>query len=851
MGINLRLASSPNGTKNLGPINMGGGPNLIKRSLFSENTPNLPYASWYVPGSGSPAISTADYYHINGLYWSRPYDLDTMGAEGAAIKARENGMRYVWMLASDHPSNINFRDGGHFYVGYSSDPQVWPEPTTVRVLRTQNDSINVVDQNGYTQNTYLVYMVPHLVYNPDSAGDKFYIYAEAQSTSSSRQHELGLFTTADFLTTTLLGPAIPTTNFNGWTSFGRPRRLGVNNWEVVARGKADASAVNNVFYKYTSTDGFAWTPDFSKILAGAGPYLTISGQGYMIVSETTASNDYLSLLAVDSDKVSLGTYTRISAAFGKSVGDDTAYPGPTWLSGDLEAYEEDGVASIYATRGFFSGVTNSLMQGPYLGNFPTFYDLVGEITGNTTLNVTSLPGGALPLAIGHRLLFLANSPIYITGFGTGSGGLGTYTVTSTNNLAAGTTIKIATNGGLLQQFIDQYFLVTDSSAAAGAAPLGVEADCNNGTITVRLNDILPNGNYRVYRGANAASQATLVGDFTGSSYSFALASNAQCYIKVVKLNGGVEQKSRVVSVYSSSYPLMVNRHVNRVANDGGDTTKIDFTFLASVVSYLTTNNYWRYLLFWVDARFGVKESGGFITKVYCLGTTQLPRGGDYTPTTSNTFPSTTSNTSYSANSFRGTTPSWINNANSARGYFGNGRANNIQRKNQITLIAAYQKPNSTGTASLFGMGQFNSGLYLQHPNGTSGNVTFAMSHSNTLIPSTAPFASATSAHVAAGIFDGTNITTVLDGVAGTPVDASVANNPNLTKDTTLRGEYDGTLTGSSNHSVLMSGTRTGLMVPSAKTYNNSDSHGQFTCACLAAFEIGSAQIVSDITTMYA
>src|SRR6185436_20885831 len=101
------------------------------------------------------------------------------------------------------------------------------------------------------------------------------------------------------------------------------------------------------------------------------------------------------------------------------------------------------------------------------------------------------------------------------------------------------------------------------------------------------------------------------------------------------------------------------------------------------------------------------------------------------------------------------TPSWINNASSAHGYFGNGRINNIQRWNEITLLAAYQKP-GTAAAGLFGYGEFD-GMYLRHESGSSGNITFAMTAtlggSSAYTTATVPFASATAAHVAAGVFD--------------------------------------------------------------------------------------------------
>lgn len=845
------MTSSPAGTMNIGPINMGGGPNLIQRSLFASAAPTLPYSSWYTPGAGSPAVSTSDYYWMNGIYWSRPFDLDTMGTEGAAIKARE-GMRYVWMMGCDHPTvGELFQATGDFYVGYSNDPQVFPSPTTIRMLRRQHDSINVVDQNGYTQNTFYVYQLPHLVYNPDpGAFAPFYIYAEAQSDSSSRLHELSLFTTSDFLTTALVGPAIPTTNFDGWTSFGKPTRLGINSWVVYSLGKADASAVNLVSYKYSSTDGWVWTPDFTKIVAGAGPYLTVGGVDYMLANEQGTVNDYVSLLAVDANKQSLGTYTRISTAFGPSVGNGSAYPWQTWLQAS-EAYEENGIASIYVTRGFVTSFHDGTNGGPYLGNYPQFYNVTGSITSNV-LNVTSFPGGAPPLAVNFRVNYLSGTP-YISSLGTGAGGLGTYNLTSTPDQPPGTVFTIFSNGGLWHDFIDQYYLITNATSAVDAAPLGVTADCVSGTVTISWNDCLPNRTYRVYRGTTVGTQATLIGDVTGVSITDTPTPGSQYFYKVVTLNSGVEKKNRIVNVYASNNTLMVTRHVNRVINDGGDTSKIDMTFLASVDSYLTSNDYYKYLMHWVDARFGIKTDGsGFVSKIYCLGTTRLPRGGDYTPTTSNTFPSTSSNTSYSTTSFRGTTPSWINNAGSAHGYFGNGRANNVQRKNEITMIAAYQKP-GTAIATLFGHGE-NGGMYLQHASGSSGNVTFGMvcdvdGAPFTFTTATVPFVSATAAHVAAAVFDGTNLTAYLDGSAGTPVaGGATANNPTMTKNTVLRGQYASL---SNTGPVLASGGKDTRQNYTARTYNISNE-AQLTGACLAVFEKGlPSGAITAIGAMYA
>lgn len=815
------------------PVDMGGGPNLLERSLFSSGTPMLPYASWYVPGNGSPAISTSDYYLINGLYWSRPYDLDTMGAEGAAIKARE-GMRFVWMMAPDHPLGLNFVGSGDFYVGYSNDPQIWPDPTTIRVIRYQEAAINVVDQNGYTQNSFLAYQTPWLVYNPDSAGDKFYIYAEGLSVSNARQHELTLFTTSDFLSSTLVGPTIPTTAFSGWTSFGRVTRLGVNNWEAYAFGKIDGSATSVVFYKYASTDGWVWTPDYSTILAGSGPFLNISGQDYMLTVERSAVKDYLALAAVAPNKVYTGPNTRISTAFGPSSGGSTVYPGPTYAQ-DTGLYEEDGVASIYVSRGFFPANSNyQLNPGPFLDK-QTYVDVVGSITSNV-MNVTSVPPG-VTLAVGYQLNNLSGKP-GITSFGTGSGGVGTYNVSATSDLPPGTTITVTQNGGLWQQFIDQYFLITDAAAAASAAPLGVKASCAAGLATVQWNNSLPHQNYRVYQGSSAGSQPTLVGNVTGTSTTFTPPANQQTWIKVVTMNV-TEQKSRVVNVYCSAQNAQVNKHVNRVMNDGG--SGIDISFVAAADAWLTSNDSYRYLNWWTDVRFGYKLNGsGFIAKIYDLGTTWLPRGGDYTPTTSNTFPSTSSNTSYSANSFRGTTPSWINNASSAHGYFGNGRVNNIQRWNEITLLAAYQRPSGTGAATLFGTGQFASGMFLTQDSGSSGNISFSMYATNSPpsagpITATVPFASATTPKVVAAVLDSApNMIVYLDGVAGTPVSAAAYANPTMLNDTVLRGLYRGLI----SSVVLASGGR-GLQT-GAGTYSIGNE-ALFTGAGLAGFSKGLPQ----------
>lgn len=831
-----------------GPVNMGGGSNLIERSLFSTNSPNLSYSQMYAtPSNGSPDISTSNYYHLGGMIWSRPYDLDTMGSEGAAVKAANGGNRFVWLLWVDHSSN--FPGTSDLYAAYSNDPQVLPDPTTMRALIGSQNTINIVDKLGQTQNNLFVYWSPFLVYNPDpGALAPFYIYAECQSTSSSRQHEICLVTTSDFQSVTFRGPAVPTTNFNGWTSLGRPTRLGVNSWEMFSLGKADATATTPAFYKYTSTDGWDWTPDYTNQVAGSGPFHSFGGNKYMLTKEYGDPYSYLSWLAVNSSNVSLGTYTRISTPFGSNGNDlTTSYPWQTYLQ-DLDTYEEDGVVSIYVARAFPLSNHDGTNDGPYLGNFPAIYpiDISGVTSG--TMTVTVVPGGMPPLAIGFKVRGVG----VITAFGTGSGGTGTYTVTGPNRSAG--TYNVSTNGGLWHQFIDQYYYITDSTAAASAAPLGVKASCASGVATVQWNNSLPHHNYRVYQGTSAGTQATLVGDVTGTLITFTPPANQQTWIKVVTMNSG-EQKNRVVNVYCSAQNAQVNKHINRVTNDGG--SGIDIAFLASADAWLNSNNLYPSIQWWTDVRFGYKLDGsGFIAKIYDLGTTQLPKGGDYTPTTSNTYPSTSSNTSYSATSFRGTTPSWVNNASSARGYFGSGRANNIILWNEITLLAAYQKP-GTAVATLFGHGE-NTGLYLRQASGASGDITFAMvcdkASPSVFTTATVPFVSATAAAVVAGKFDGVDMTAYLNGVAGTSVTvgSTCNNNSALLKDTVLRGQYSLDVSAAGTGPILMSGSQNTRFSYTARTYNPSNNEALFTGAGLAGFNksLPDAQIQSWGTTFY-
>lgn len=638
------------------------------------------------------------------------------------------------------------------------------------------------------QTGFFYYHVHKVLYNPDAAGNKFHVYCEAQA--NSLQHELSLLTTNDFLTYTSVGPVIPTVTFDGWTSFGNPVRRGTGDWFTVAF--MDGSNFKG-FALYTSTDGIAWSFDHQLTpTTGASAYKNIINGSFMNPCGryvTYQSQDYV---------------LCIEQLNGGASGEDTYAT----------------LVAIDASKNFLASPAPIRLSNAYDQAYP----------GPT--QVQSI-GSYLEDGVMH---FFVNRGFFSSG--------------SSYGLADGT---YAQGGGLWQQFTDRYRFIYDAILAADAAPVGVKASCASGVVTLTWDNALPNQTYRVYKGSSSGTQATLVGDVTGTSTTHSPTAGQQWWFKVVTLNAGVEKSSRVVHCYVSSNTVMVNNHVNRVIDDGGDSSKIDFTFLASVDSYLTSNDYYKFLMNWTDARFGIKVDGsGFISKIYCLGTTRLPRGGDYTPTTSDTFPSTSSNTSYSATSFRGTTPSWVNNAATAHGFFGNGIANNFQRKNEITLIAAYQRPSGTGVATLFGYGQFTTGMFLQQDAGSSGNISFTMYQSafagGSGVTATVAFASATTAKVVAGVFDGSNMTTYLDGTPGTPVSASAFTNPTLLNDNVLRGDYE---TASSTCVALVSGSQTGRQTLATRAYT-MDNQGLFTGACLAVFEKGlPSGAITAIGAMYA
>jgi hypothetical protein len=197
------------------------------------------------------------------------------------------------------------------------------------------------------------------------------------------------------------------------------------------------------------------------------------------------------------------------------------------------------------------------------------------------------------------------------------------------------------------------------------------------------------------------------------------------------------------------------------------------TFDGWLISNSRSNN----LQFATMADFCVAKSGSVISKIFDMGTTRLPRGGDYTPTTGNT--------TYNATGIN-SKPAWVNGTNTSQGYYGNGRFNNIRRKTQITLFAAYQKP---GTAQItpLAWGEVG-GMKMTHTTGAPGTISCQLYDATHPVTATATVAGlATDVHTAACTFDGTTLIAYSDAVAGTGQTGLVIPSPNLNPPDALTG----------------------------------------------------------------
>lgn len=367
MGNNLRLSSSASGTKNIG---QGGGANLRMANVFA------PAYSQSISARtvAKPAKSTADYYHADGLSGLRPYDLNAMGSWGQAI-ATAKGYRYVWLFAANHIENNYWGcDAAAVYAGFSNDPGVLPDPSTVRAILTQID-VTVPGMGGNGHGNSCQY--PCLVYNPDDATNPAYLYTECIENSggplSNAFHTIlsknssfdSVFTVVGISHAATVGGGTP-----GFVALQQVIRVSTGVW--VSYGGGSTTSNNGSTSKWTSTDGVTFTNGslYNKAVgtysfanpSQTGPQFSVSGTTYVMAPGSDSGvGNYIYQVAVDSGGNVLSTPTpvRLSDRYLQT------YPGPTFLI-YLYGYVEDGVFHAYADHGYFSDT--SLVLGALYEN---------------------------------------------------------------------------------------------------------------------------------------------------------------------------------------------------------------------------------------------------------------------------------------------------------------------------------------------------------------------------------------------------------------------------------------------------------------------------------------------------
>lgn len=670
--------------------------------------------------------------------------------------------------------------------------------------------------------SYGLYYNPSLICNPDDVTTPFWISGEGNW--SNTQHVNGVIKSADLTTWTTAAPTHNPLDFGTWSSFQRINRIGTGSWN--SKGYQAAYPQNgNVFARstWTSTDGLVWAPGTINLnqcipaSAQVGTTTSCTGSNVLSFDQTQSpttitvggstwimgkfdtytggsrvGNQYVGRASVDANLSVIDTPApvMVSSAYAGE------YPGPSYLQ-TVTGYVEDGIAHYYAVKGW--PISNGIWFQAYLKTYanngacaanPTINGQVGffQFTGSssgTTLTVSALGTGTIQLGsliYGNGISNGANV-IIVNQIGGTPNGVGTYTISVSTTVGSGT-ISGSSCGGLWQSNVDYLTEVIDSSAAAGAAPVGVRASCSGSTATINwYSGALPTDTMRLYRGTTAGSQPTLVGNFTGGvATDTGMTLNSVTYYKMVYVNSGVEQKNRVVSTYCSASSAFVNAHLTRALANGADATTCNRTWMDTFDGWLTSNSRTSNLQFATMPEFCLIQNGSNqISKIFDMGTTRLPRGGDYTPTAP-------ASTTYSATGIN-SKPAWVNGVNTAQGYYGGGLVNNIRRKTQITLFAAYKKP---GTAAFTPLASGEVGtmrtIKMSHTSGTPGTISCSLSDATQTLTATAPVAGlATDVHTSTCTFDGTNLTAYSDAVAGTPVPGLVIPSPDLAPSDALTG----------------------------------------------------------------
>lgn len=534
MPIPLRLTSSAFGTLNTGQ-GQGGGAFLMTANMLSPPS----NAAVSTRTLQRPAVSTADYYHVDGITDFAPWDLLAWGSPGAAIAAAK-GFRYLWVFNNDHGSNPSTAEGGweadagNTYAGFSNDPHIPPDASTLQVLKTRDSTIG--------SQTAVQGFGAWMVYNPDDPTNPFYMYCEGGGADPSFPNALPgvCYKTSNFDTPfTGVSMSHPTTNTFGLTAYQRVYRLGTGNW--ISFGGGNPAANDGTISKWTSTDGVNFT------------------NGSLVKKEVNSSG-----VAV-TGAVSNGWQKAFSWMSGRfQIGSDWYQAckedlrGPNWSSGTSYSTNEQ---VAYANRTFKSLVNSNL------NNIPTFSPGQWQDLGVLGQYVSLVPvdGTTGDIIISGTPPIIRISNRYDGVFPTASylqyvhsyQEDGICHIYANHGFAADVGVSVSgalpeDGGGLNEQFIDLYSYVYDATAAQASAPCAVRASCNSGTVTLSWADLPSGRSYRIKRGTDGVTFGTTVSSsVTGTTITDSPTAGSVYYYQVISLNAGVEQASRIVSTYVS------------------------------------------------------------------------------------------------------------------------------------------------------------------------------------------------------------------------------------------------------------------------------------------------------------
>ncbi|HTZ67920.1 MAG TPA: hypothetical protein VMB83_10725, partial [Roseiarcus sp.] len=259
-----------------------------------------------------------------------------------------------------------------------------------------------------------------------------------------------------------------TVYFNGYTTTvtqsSSAQALTVTSMVSTNIAAATWNSSQSVTFTFATSPGFILGSEFT--VSGASPsgynqtYIAIAGTS----GTTVVGNPLSGPLGMPRALSNPGSYVSGASAVGVIVP-------------NMTVYGANGGLSIVLPFGTFSG-TGTGAAGTYAlsANQATF-TFTGSISG-TTLTVTGT-APSTPLVVGQALSSSTGGSItagtIITGYGSGTGGLGTYTVNNSQTVASGTVTAagtIGSSGSPVQIFAWNSLTATAAATASQTATIG-------------------------------------------------------------------------------------------------------------------------------------------------------------------------------------------------------------------------------------------------------------------------------------------------------------------------------------------------------------------------------------------